>query len=45
MDNVRRDQKVQIVQNLLTRANEQITNYRRVKKTPAFHTFLKTFGK
>ena len=32
MDNVRQGQRMQIVQNLLTRANEQITKYRRVKK-------------
>ena len=43
MDNVRQGQRIQIVQNLLTRANEQITKYRREKN--AFHTFLKIFGK
>ena len=31
MDNVRQGQRIQIVHNLLTRANEQITKYRREK--------------
>ena len=43
MNNIREGQRIQIVQNLLTRANEQITKKNVYKN--AFHTFLKIFGK
>ena len=45
MDNVRRGQRIEVFQNLLTSANEQIINYKWVKKNAGISHFSQNIWK